>query len=234
MLKLLMTLARGAAAAAEEDVQDRHALLILDQQMRDVASSVDASKRALAIAIAQDEAEVRRVEKIAARIADLEERALAALGGGREDLAAEAAEAIAALEADRAAIDEARQSFGAETARLKRAVADAARRLAELERGRRVAHAAEAVRRLRAGRLRPGSSSRAVLAEAEATLKRLREKQAEDAAAVDALDDFDTATGSASIADRLEAAGFGPRTRPTASEVLERLKRKASAAAPSA
>ena len=54
MLNILMTLMRGAAGAAEEDVRDRHALLILEQQIRDVAASVDRSKRALAIAIAQD------------------------------------------------------------------------------------------------------------------------------------------------------------------------------------
>ena len=230
MLKILMTLMRGAAAAAEEEVADRHALLILDQQIRDVAANVDRSRRALAVAIAQDEAEGKRLEKIASRIADLEERAVAALEGGREDLAAEAADAIAALEADRAAIGEARASFAAEIDRLKRAVSDAGRRLAELERGRRIAQAAEAVRRLKAGRLRPDTSTAAALSEAEATLARLREKQAEDAAADAALGSLET--GAASLADRLEAEGFGPRTKPSGAEVLDRLKRKARGAAP--
>ena len=232
MLNILMTLMRGAAAAAEEDVRDRHALLILEQQIRDVAASVDRSKRALAIAIAQDEAETRRLEKIGQRIADLEERAVAALGGGREDLAVAAADAIAALEADRASISEVHEAFGAETSRLKRAVADAGQRLSELERGRRVAQAAEAVRRLKEGRLRPTSSHLAALADAEATLKRLREKQAEDAAADAALDAIDAETGSASLAERMEAAGFGRRTKPSAAEVLERIRQKAAAAAP--
>ena len=230
MLKILMTLMRGAAAAAEEEVADRHALLILDQQIRDVAANVDRSKRALALAIAQDEAEGKRLEKVATRIADLEQRAVAALEGGREDLAAEAADAIAALEADRAAIGEARSSFASEIARLKHAVRDAGRRLAELERGRRVAQAAEAVRRLKAGRLRPGSSSAAALSDAEATLARLRGKQAEDAAADAALGSLETEASS--VADRLEAEGFGPRTKPSGAEVLDRLKRKARAAAP--
>ncbi|HEX2137151.1 MAG TPA: PspA/IM30 family protein [Microvirga sp.] len=230
MLKILMTLMRGAAAAAEEEVADRHALLILDQQIRDVAANVDRSKRALAVAIAQDEAEAKRLEKLESRIADLEERALAALKGGREDLAAEAADAIAALEADRAAIGEARASFAAEIHRLKRTVGDASRRLSELERGRRIAQAAEAVRRLKAGRLRPGSSTAAALSDAEATLARLREKQAEDAAADAALGSLETE--ATSIADRLEAEGFGRRTKPSGAEVLARLKRQAGPAAP--
>jgi len=234
MLKILMTLFRGAAAAAEEDVLDRHALLILDQQIREVAAGVERSKRAFAVAIAQDGAEAQRLDKLAQRIADLEERAVAALAGGREDLAAEAAEAIAALESERAAMTEAREAFAEEAKRLKRSVGDATRRLSELERGRRVAQAAEAVRRLREGRLRPGSSQVTALAEAEATLRRLREKQAEDAAAESALDAFDAETGSVSVAEKLEAAGFGRRTKPSAAEVLERLKQRAAAATPTA
>src|SRR3954452_23941955 len=100
MLKTIMTLVRGATFRAEEEFTDRSALLILDQQVRDSASAIERSKRALAIAIAQDEAEGKRLETTLRGIADLEERATAALAGGREDLAGEAAEAIALMEAD--------------------------------------------------------------------------------------------------------------------------------------
>ena len=90
---------------------DRHALPILDQQIRDAASGVERSKRALALAIAQDEAEGRRLAAIEASISDLEERAVAALQAGRDDLAGEAAQALAAQEADRNAVREARAVF---------------------------------------------------------------------------------------------------------------------------
>ena len=87
MLKTLITLIRGAAAAAEEEVVDRSALLILDQQIRDAGAATDRAKRALALAIAQDEAEGKRLERTLSGIADLEQRATEALAGGREDLA---------------------------------------------------------------------------------------------------------------------------------------------------
>ena len=119
MLKTFFTLVRGAAAAAEEDVADRSALLILDQQIRDAAAATARGKRALALAVAQDEAEGRRLEATLARIADLEERAAAALAAGRDDLAVEAAEAIAVMEDDRDAIREARASFAREAAHLR-------------------------------------------------------------------------------------------------------------------
>jgi phage shock protein A len=231
MFKTFVTLIRGSVAAAEEELADRTALLVLDQQIRDAAAALDRSRRALAVAIAQDEAEGTRLEATLTRLADLEERACAALAAGREDLATEAAETIALMEADRDAIRQARAMFAAEAAQLKSAVANAAHRLADLERGRRIAQAAEAVRKLRAGCAMPGAGANAALADAEATLKRLRERQAEDAAAEAALASLDPGTAPDAVASRLEAAGFGRRTRPTADEVLERLRRRTATSA---
>src|SRR4030088_1215021 len=101
MFKTVLTLFRGNVAAAEEELEDRTALLILDQQMRDAAAAVERSKRTLALAIARDHQEGRRLDTTNARIADLEIRATAALDGGREDLAREAAQSITSLEAVR-------------------------------------------------------------------------------------------------------------------------------------
>src|ERR1700741_2156730 len=117
MLKTIVTLFRGAAFRAEEEFADRSALLILDQQIRDAAAGIERAKRALAVAIAQDEAEGRRRETTLSRIADLEARA----------------------------------TFAREIAGLKASVRKSGQRLAELERGRRIALAAESVRRLKTG-----------------------------------------------------------------------------------
>ena len=229
MFKILTTLFRGAAAAAEERVADQHALLILDQQIREVAAAVDRSKKALAVAMAQEAEEARRLATTEARIADLETRTAEALNAGRDDLAQEGAEAIANLETDRNAIAESRATFAREIAGLRRAVDQAGRRLAELERGRRVAQAAESVRRLRVGSASTSAYGNSTLAEAEATLKRLRERQTEAAAADEALKQIDAETAPVSVAEKLEAAGFGAKTRPSAAEVLERLRRRNAA-----
>jgi phage shock protein A len=228
MFKTMFTLVRGAATAAEGELLARNALLILDQQIRDAAGAVEGGKRALAVAIAHDEAERKRLEATLARIADLEDRTVAALAGGREDLASEAAESIAMMEADRDAIREQCATFAREIAHLKRTTTDAGRRLAELERGRRIAQAAEAVRRLKTrGPARLGGAS--ALADAEATLRCLRERQAEDTAIDASAELLDAGTAADTIATRLEAAGFGKRTRPTTADVLERLRKRASA-----
>ncbi|KQP54886.1 PspA/IM30 family protein [Methylobacterium sp. Leaf108] len=222
MFKLFRILARGTAAQAEEDLFDRHALLVLDQQIRETRVSLERSKLALATALAGDRAEARRREEVAARIDDLETRAVAALSGGREDLAAEAADTIADLEGEIAAIAAARLRFGTEIGRLRHLVADATRRQADLERGRRIAAAAEAVRRLGAS---AAGSDRATLREAEATLQRLRRNQVEAA-------DLDEARAEVEpgqdIAEKLAREGFGAASRPRAGDVLERLRQKAT------
>jgi phage shock protein A len=226
MFKTVLTLFRGSVASAGEELEGRTALLILDQQMRDSAATVERAKRALALAIAQDQQEGRRLEGIKTQIADLEVRAIAALDGERHDLANDAATAIATLEADRDAATTARALFASEIARLKRQVGDAEKRIGELDRGRRIARAAEAVRAMRRGDVEAARPYEATLPEAENTLRRLRERQIEAQAADDALADIDAATGPLATAERLAEQGFGPRLRPTAEDVLARLKAK--------
>ena len=67
MFKTVLTLFRGSVAAAGEELEDRSALLILDQQMRDAAAAVERSKRSLALAIAGDQQEGRRLDALLAR-----------------------------------------------------------------------------------------------------------------------------------------------------------------------
>jgi len=228
MFKTIVTLMRGQAAAASEELADRNALLILDQQMRDATHSLERAKRSLALAIAQDGQEGRRLESVHAQIADLEIRVGEALSAGREALARDGAEAIARLEGERDAATTARALFATEIGRLRGHVAQAESRLAALDRGRRVARASESVRGLRMGRIEPASAYQGTLSEAEQTLKRLRERQTEAQAAEDALDAIDAASGPLSAAERLAEAGFGPRMKTTADDVLARIKAKAA------
>ena len=224
MFKTLFLLIRGSAASAAEELADRNALLILDQQMREAGAAIERAKRALALAIAQDGAEAKRLDAAIARIADLEVRVKAALEAGNEGIARDGAEAIAALEADRDAAQAARTLFASEIARLRATVTQAEQRLTALDRGRRVARAAESVRTMRKTPIEEGRPQESTLSEAEATLQRLRERQAESMAADDALAQLDPAMNPIDVAERMAAQGFGPRLKTTAEDVLARLK----------
>jgi phage shock protein A len=229
MFKTLITLVRGRSFAIAEEVADQNALLILDQQMRDATGALDRAKKALAVAIAQESQEGQRLDATRSRIEDLETRAVAAIEAGRDDLATEAAEAIATLEAERDASLTARALFAAEIAKLKGHVLQQQMRFSQLERGRRIARAAEAVRVVRRGRIEGAPIFAGTLAEAEATLARLREHQVEADAAESA---FDAATGPIAVAEKLSAEGFGPRLKPNTADVLARLRQRAAGAKP--
>jgi len=231
MFKTIFTIVRGRQAEAVETFADANAMTLLDQQIRDAAADLDRARRALAIARAQDAAEAARIEGLRAKIADLEQRAVAALEALREDLAAEAADAIAGLEIDVAAAVAARASFSRECEKLSRMTGDAERRFAELERGRRAARAAEAIRRLRSRGAQHFGGGDSALRDAEATLKRLRERQIEDEAATSAIEAIEGSSGADLVAEKLETAGFGDQTKPTGKSVLERLKQSSRPAA---
>jgi phage shock protein A len=231
MFKTIFTIVRGRQAEAVESFADANAMALLDQQIRDAAADLDRARRALAIARAQDAAEASRIEGLRAKVTDLEQRAVAALEATREDLAAEAAEAIAALEIDVTAAVAARASFSRECDKLSRMSSDAERRFAELERGRRAARAAEAIRRLRSRGPQQIGGGDSALRDAESTLKRLRERQIEDEAATSAIEAIEGSSGADLVAEKLEAAGFGDQTKPTGKSVLERLKQSRRTAA---
>jgi phage shock protein A len=234
MLKTLVTLVRGRTALIAEEVADQNALVILDQQMRDATGTIERAKKALAVAIAQESQEGQRLDATRSRIEDLETRAVAAIEAGRDDLATEAAEAVATLEAERDASLTARALFAAEIAKLKGHVLQQQMRFSQLDRGRRIARAAEAVRVARRGRIEGAPIFAGTLVEAEATLARLREHQVEAEAAEEAFDVLDAATGPIAVAEKLSAEGFGPRLRPNAAGVLARLRERAAGGKPEA
>jgi phage shock protein A len=224
MFKTIVTLMRGSAAAAVEDLADANALLILDQQIRDARGNFGQAQRALAIALAENAQEERQMAANRERITALEQRARAALSGNREDLAADAAEAIAELEAELDAGEPAHRLFASQLAQMRHNLSSIERRLVELQRGRRLAQMAESLRIAQRGRVEEAGAGQATLCEAEATLARLRDRQMRAADAVDALDGIEAATRPETIEHLLADAGFGAATRPTAASVLARLK----------
>lgn len=221
MFRSLLTLMRGARHEAEEAFGDAHALPILRQQLRECAQAVSAARKALALAIAQNEQETEQYQRFTARIADLEDRTVAALESGQTVLAQEAAETIARLQSDQDTSRSALESMAADLARLRASVATSEDRLRALKRGERMAVATDQSQRLSLSI--PGGTATA-LRDAEATLTRLRARQSEVDATNAALDEMDKSNDPITLRDKLAAAGCGAPLKTTADAVLERLR----------
>ena len=226
MFKSIVTLFRGTVYDMAEAVEDHNVFVILDQQLRDCTRAVDQARKALAMAMAQKEKERAHLTKINALIAGLEVRARDDLEAGEEVLAAEAAAAIAFLEAQSEAGAAAQETVTRETKRLKELVTESERRLVELRRGRRVAVAAARADRLHADDVTPVCLSAGCLEEAARALARLKVRKANLERLWLALDDIDCDTAPVSITRQLAEAGFKPSTRTTAHQILDRLGRR--------
>jgi phage shock protein A len=228
MFKQILTLLRGRAFEAEQDFLDRQAIPLLGQQIRDATSAIQSARRAVAIAIAQNEQEFGQHKAALARITDLETRAISALQQGNDRLAREAAEAIGWLEAECAASEKAQGQFSASIDRMKAVVRASEARLRELQRGERLARATEHTQKLDRSE---GQHGLATLSEAEETLLRLRTRQQEIDTTAVALREMDAGTDPAAIIEKLANAGCGAPLQPDPENILARLRARMNNAA---
>lgn len=223
MFKQLITLARGRTADGSQAMLDANALSILRQQMRDAAHGVEKSRKAVAVVMAYAEREKATLKRVEAQIKDLEIRALDALKRDREELASEAAETIAQLEAERDTTRKAITAYETQIARLKTCLADSETCLREMQRGQHLAEANDKVHRLR-GVMPSGHIND--LKDAEATLKRLQEQQEHAEATASAMVELSVGSSAEDMTKRLAEAGHGAPIKTDATAVLEQLKKK--------
>ena len=98
MFKTLATLINGQSARAEDRVRDAFAIELIDQKIRESESSLRSAKATLASLIQRQRSEEKQHAVLKTRISDLTKRAKEALDTDREDMATEAARAIATME----------------------------------------------------------------------------------------------------------------------------------------
>ncbi|WP_112312578.1 PspA/IM30 family protein [Pseudogemmobacter bohemicus] len=221
MFKTLITLSRSRSHDLTQGVRDANALSILRQQIRDSAAGVQSARRSLALVMAHAARERQTLQRIDSQISDLETRCLGALAIDREDLAGEGAAAIARLESERRATQAARDSYQAEIATLQNHLAEAERRLRELDRGSHIAAAVAKSQSLR-GVMTTGVTSS--LNDAEATLARLQERQQVAEFSETSLSALTSCQSAEAVSARMAAAGCGPALETDAAAVLARLR----------
>ena len=174
-----------------------------------------AARRALAVAMAEEARETERRLALIAKTSDLEQRAIAALRAGRDDLTTQAAEAIAAMTSDIAASERASQRFAAGVALARREVDAQRLRLSELDRGRRLARIGDAL----TATTHTSETGLDSFSEAEAALAKVVANN-HDARVVRQ----EMAPPAEQFIERLSDAGFGEPVQVRASDVLARLR----------
>jgi phage shock protein A len=222
MFKTLATLINGQSARAEDRVRDAFAIELIDQKIRESETSLRAAKATLASLIQRQRAEQQQHGALKTRIADLIRRATEALESGREDMATEAARAIATTENELTVRSETLERLDQKTIRLRSSIEAGHRRIIDLKQG---AIQARAVKREQDIQMRITKSGVSINStqEAEDLIARVLSRD-DPFERTEILDDINHELQGDNITNRMADAGFGPATRTTADDVLARLK----------
>lgn len=224
MFAAFRTLMAGVGARAEETVRDRYAVDLLEQKIRESEAALSASKETLASLILRERHERQALEKVRASIADLEERTRGALAACDEELAHAAAAAIAELENEREVREKTVERLAGKIARMRLSVEKAHRRIVDLRQGMIQARAIDAEARAQR-KLNRSFGSDTSIREAQALLDGIMERDDpfEESRTLDEIDDD---LNHRTVRDRLAEAGYGPRGKHTADDVIARLRGK--------
>lgn len=222
MFGTLKTLINGANARAEDRLRDTYSIELIDQKIREAEQNLKAAKLTLASLIQKQRSETRQIENLQTRIDELMDRARAALADQRQDLVESAAQAVADLENELAVRKQTVDRLEGRVLQLRQSVQAASRRILDLKQGAISARAVkrEQVMQKRLNRHLGGDSP---IDEAESLIDRVMQ-QDDPFEQTEILREIDAGMDQTNLAKRMEEAGYGPKTRSTAGDVLNRLR----------
>ncbi len=222
MFKTLTTLFAGANARAEDRVRDAFAIELIDQKIREAETQLKTAKATLASLIQRQRSEDQHRQGLQTRINAITKRAKAAIDADNMTLAEEAANAIAQMENELTIREQTLARLDQKILRLRNSIETGQRRIVDLKQG---AIQARAVRREQSiqARMAGSGSTAGSVEEAEELIASVIGKDdpfehSQILAEINADLTHDT------LEDRMADAGFGPATRATAKDVLNRLK----------
>lgn len=224
----LLTAVRGGAHEVGEAVVDSQALRILDQEIRDADEELHRSREALATIMAKQKLAAEQVNRLAAKVSEYEAYALKALDAGNETLAREVAEKIANLEAQLGTEREQAEAYAKSVAQLRKAISQAEGNIKRLKQQVDTVKATESVHKAQLAVSQRHGGSQAKMHTALESLERIKQKQAERAARMEATAELAAEADIDEALDgKLRAAGIVPDAG-SADSVLARLKNRSS------
>ncbi|WBA81790.1 PspA/IM30 family protein [Endozoicomonas sp. GU-1] len=219
----VMTALKGATNEVGEAIADSNALRILDQEIREASDQLQQSKTQLAGIMAKQKLSSQKCAELKEKVAEYEGYAIKALDQGDESLATDVASKIAEYEAQLHSELEMEKSFAGSIVSLKKAITDAEANLRRLKQQVDTVKATESVQKAQAACAAKHSGVNSKMATATDSLERIKQRQAERAAQMEAASELSGDTAENDLQAKLKAAGI-TKGDADASSVLERLK----------
>lgn len=224
MIAMFRTLFNGAAAQAEERLESKYSIELIQQKIREASASVQNAKNVLVTLIQRQKVEQRQQADLQARIKTLTAQATKAIENDREDLASEAANTIAQMENEANVRAETLARLDARILRLRGSVEKMNRRLVDLRQGE---IAARAIRKEHDAQRSLKSTIGSVdsFADAERLIGKVMTEE-DPYVQAEIMEEIDADLNGQSIETRLHDAGMGSSGKTSAADVLARLKSK--------
>jgi len=224
MFQIFSTLIRGASARAEEVATDHFAIELITQKIREAEQGLSSAKQTLATLIMRQRQEQKSLDQMIARKSDLECRTKKAIKDGSEELAMNAATAIAELENEQTVRKETLVRLSERIDRMRLSIEKTHRRIVDLRQGATTASAMDMERKAQR-KLNRVIGNQDSIREAETLITRVA-NQDDPYEQSEVLDEIDRSLSHDTIKDRLADAGYGSSGKVNAKDVLARLGRK--------
>ncbi|MGH8032640.1 MAG: PspA/IM30 family protein [Luteimonas sp.] len=208
ILSKLFTLFRGAAHETGQKAVDANALRILDQEVRDAGSELTRSREELTKLMAQSKLAQQKIAARADKRAEYTRYIEGALARNDEALAREVAEKLAPLEAEDRTDNTAQAQLGTAIATLKVMIQKAESQLRGMRQQIDTVKATEAVQRAQSTIAARHAGANSKMGSALESLDRIKGRQAEMSARLEASEELESTTGDGDLNKRLAVAGL--------------------------
>lgn len=227
ILGKIWTAIRGSANEAGQAVVDSQAIRILDQELRDADAALLKSRDELTKIMAKRKLGADALAAKQEKIKEYEGYVQQALGQSNEPLALEIAGKIAELEAEIAEQQGLVESYDKSINTIRKSIADGEKQVARLKAQVDQVKATAAVQKAQASIAARHSGANRSVTSAIDSLERIKQRQAELAARMEAAEELAAEGGDGELQAKLKAAGIVPEAS-NANAVLERLKKQQS------
>lgn len=208
ILAKIFTLLRGTTTEAGQAVVDKNAIRILDQELRDSTTELAKSKEALTRVMAQRQLSANRGSALLAKRKEYEGYVQGALAKNDENLAREVAVKLSDVERDLQGEATNVQGLDTSITSLKTAIRNTETQLTRLKQQINTVKATEAVQRAQSAVSARHSGANSKIGTALDSLERIKQRQEEQGARMEAAQQLEHETGDGDLQARLKHAGL--------------------------
>lgn len=207
-LKKLWTALKGGTNEALEAAADSQALRILDQELREAKEELRRCDQSLTKIMAKRKLQENKVKDLDGKIVEFTSHALAANEKGDEALAVECAERVGELESDKETEQSFLDNFRSSEKTLQANIAKAKANIRRMDQQIEQVKATEAVQKAQVAVSTRHMGANSKVKTAVDSLERLKKKQAERAAELEAASELAEVESGGELDAKLKAAGI--------------------------